>query len=108
VADALDSVLLARLRAILAGDGATESELRELAERADGWARSLQAQVAAGERRLAKLTADPAGSMVEIADELRRAERLRPRLAEMRELLEGLDARARELRTAWLRAAANG
>jgi hypothetical protein len=107
LADALDSALLARLRAIVAGDGATESELRELAERADGWARSLQAQIGAGERRLARLTADPAGSMVEIAAELRRVERLRPRLADMRELLEGLDARARELRTAWLRSAAD-
>jgi hypothetical protein len=106
LADALDSTLTARLREVLASAGVTEAELRELTDQADGLARSLEGQVASGERRLAALTADPARSMVEIADELRRVESLRPRLEEVRGLRAALDARARELRAAWLRAAA--
>jgi hypothetical protein len=105
MARTLDSALTARLREVVAGGSVTEAELRELTEQADGWARSLQAQISAGERRLAKLTADPAGSMVEIADELRRVESLRPELGEVRGLLADLETRARELRAAWLRAA---
>lgn len=105
MADTLDSALTARLREILASGSVTESELRELTEQADGLARALQAQIGAGERRLARLGADPAGSMIEIADELRRVESLRPQLEEVRVLQARLDSRARELRAAWLRAA---
>ena len=41
-------------------------------------------------------------SLTEIATELHRVEGLRPRLEEARSLLTDLEARARELRTAWL------
>jgi hypothetical protein len=100
----LDSALTARLREVVGGGSVTEAELRDLAEQADGWARSLDGQIWAGERRLAKLSANQSGSMVEIADELRRVERLRPQAAEVRSLLAELEDRARELRVAWLRA----
>jgi phage-related minor tail protein len=104
LANQFDSALTARLREVVAGGSVTETELRELIEQADGWARTLEARVEAGERTLAKLTADPAGSMVEIADELRRVEMLRPELEEVRRLLADLETRARELRAGWLRA----
>jgi hypothetical protein len=100
----LDSALTARLREVVAGASVTETELRELIDQADGWARALEARVDAGERKLAKLTADQGGPIVEIADELRRVERLRPELAEVRALLADLETRARELRASWLRA----
>jgi predicted RNase H-like nuclease (RuvC/YqgF family) len=48
--------------------------------------------------------ADPGGesSFAEIAAELQRVETLRPKLEEARSLMEDLETRARELRTAWL------
>jgi hypothetical protein len=85
----------------------TETELRELSDQAGGWARTLEAQIRAGERRLAKLTANPSSPITGIAEELRRVETLRPELADVRDLLDELETRARELRTAWLRAALN-
>jgi protein subunit release factor A len=102
VAEQLDSTLTARLREALANRPATETELRTLCEQADGWARALQAQIEASEQRLRELT-DEAASLTEIAAELRRVETLAPELTELRELLSGLDDRARELRTNWLR-----
>ncbi len=105
MAQTLDSRLTARLRQVLARESLTETELRELNEQADGWARTLEAQIQAGERRLARLTADPASPITEIAEELRRVESLRPELGRVRDLLADLETRARELRTAWLRAA---
>ena len=41
-------------------------------------------------------------SLAQIADELRRVERLRPQLNEVRTLLTDLETRARQLRTEWL------
>lgn len=105
MATTLDSTPTSRLRRVLASGGVTESELRKLGEEADGWARSLEAQLESAERRLARLTADPASPIREIADELHRVESLRPQLAEVRSLLAELEERARELRSAWLRAA---
>jgi hypothetical protein len=105
LANTLDSALTVRLREIAAGGTATEAELRELGDQAGGWARALEAQIAAGERKLTTLASDPATSMVTIAGVLRRVERLRPELAEVRGLLEALDDRAHELRAGWLRAA---
>jgi phage shock protein A len=96
-----------RLREVLSRGVATETELRELSDQAGGWERSLQAQLRAGERRLAKLTAEPSAPITDIAEELRRVEALRPELEEVHELLAELEQRARELRTAWLRAALN-
>jgi hypothetical protein len=104
LAKILDSALTARLREVVAGGSVTETALRELTEQADDWARSLEAQIWAGERKLAKLTADPAGSMADIAEELRSVKVLRPELVEVRELLADLETRARELRASWLRA----
>jgi hypothetical protein len=105
VADALDSSLTVRLRQVLAKGSPTESELRELTDQADGWSRALEAQILAAEGKLSELTADPRSSIIEIADELRRVEGLRPELAEVRSLLGELETRARELRAAWLGAA---
>ena len=102
VGEQLDSTLTARLREALASP-ATETELRTLCEQADGWARALQAQIEASERRLQQLTADPSTPLTQITAELRRVETLSPELTELRTLLSGLDDRARELRTAWLR-----
>ena len=98
----LDWTLTARLREALASP-ATESELRSLCEQVDGWARALQAQLESSERRLRELTSDSSTSLTEITAELRRVETLAPELTELRTLLSGLDDRARELRTAWLR-----
>jgi chromosome segregation ATPase len=108
LADKLDTALTARLREVLASDRVTESQLRELTDEAEEWSRTLEAQVLAGERRLTRLTANPESSIVEIAGVLRKVERLRPALDEVRTLVSELDTRARELRTAWLRAAQNG
>jgi ABC-type transporter Mla subunit MlaD len=102
VSHALDIDLFERLREILAGGDTTESELRELADEASGWVRGLRAQVRASEQRLRALNRDPAASLTDIADELRRAETLRPQYREARELARRLDDRARELRTTWL------
>ena len=102
VGHALDTDLFDRLREILAGGDTTEAELRELTDEAGGWVRGLRGQVRASEQRLRALNRDPAAPIAEIADELRRVEVLRPRLHEARDLVAGLDARARELRTQWL------
>lgn len=100
----LDSALTARLREVLASGNVTETDLRELTGQAEGWARTLRGQIWASERKLRALTADPAGPLTEIAEELRRVETLRPQLTEVRTLLGELETRAHELRAAWLRA----
>jgi hypothetical protein len=103
LAETLDSALTARLRATLASATVTETELRELTEQADGWVRTLSAQILASERRLRTLNRTTGSPISEIADELRRIETLRPQLREVRALLADVETRARELRTAWLR-----
>lgn len=99
----LDLALVKRLRLVVAGEPATESELRGLAEQADGWARATEAQLRAAETRLARLNADPASELGTIAKELRRVEDLYAELDEARMLVAGLEQRTRELRTAWLK-----
>ncbi len=99
---ALDSDLFARLRDVLLRGDTTEAGLRELTGEAAARVRELRADLRAGERRLRALNADPRSPITEIADELRRVETLRPQLREARDLAARLDARARELRTAWL------
>jgi hypothetical protein len=94
--------LAARLRDVLTERPVTEAELRALSEQADGWARTLEGQIHASERRLGELVADPASPLAEIAAELRRVEILRPELEEFRSLLAELELRAHELRGAWL------
>jgi hypothetical protein len=102
VTETLNVALLSRLRDVLADEPVTESELRSLSEQADGWVRALRGQVEGTERRLDALVTDPSASLAELAGELRRIEILLPALAEAHALLAGLDARARELRSAWL------
>jgi hypothetical protein len=99
----LDLELTTRLREVVGGQAASESELRTLFDQADGWARSTGAQLRAAERRLAKLNADPSSPLAEIADEVRRVEALSRERQEARRLIDGLERRTRELRTAWLK-----
>jgi predicted RNase H-like nuclease (RuvC/YqgF family) len=94
--------LTTRLREVLAERPATESELRALAEEADAWLRTLQAQIRSSERRVEELVSDPAAALAPIAAELRRIESLRPELVEVSSLHEELEQRARELRSGWL------
>jgi predicted nucleic acid-binding Zn-ribbon protein len=101
--DKLELALVTRLRQIVAGEVATEAELRELDDEAGGWVRATEAQLRAAEDRLTKLNADRAAPLAEIADEVRRAEALSRELQEARRLIEGLERRTRELRTAWLK-----
>jgi chromosome segregation ATPase len=95
--------LTTRLREVVGGAAAIESELRTLADQAGGWARATEAQLRAAEGRLAKLNADPSSPLAEIAVEVRRVEALSRELEEARELIAGLERRTRELRTAWLK-----
>jgi hypothetical protein len=103
LAEPLDFALIRRLREVRdRGRPTTESELRTLAEQADAWARAVGAQIQASERRILRLTANPASSLAQIAGELRRVEKLRPQLNEVQSLLTELEERARQLRTEWL------
>jgi chromosome segregation ATPase len=102
MAEQLDFALIKRLREVLERRRATESELRSLAEQAEAWERALNGQLQASERRLQRLNANPASSLAQIASELRRVEKLRPQLNEVRSLLADLEDRARQLRTEWL------
>ena len=99
----LDLALVKRLREVVGGRPATESELRTLADQAGGWARATEAQLRAAEKRLAKLNADPTSELSEMATEIRRVETLSGELEEARSLVAGLERRTRELRTAWLK-----
>ena len=94
--DKLDLALVIRLREVVGGRPAIESELRTLADQAGGWARATEAQLRAAERRLAS-------ELSEMATEIRRVETLSGELEEARTLLAGLERRTRELRTAWLK-----
>src|SRR5437588_10303942 len=98
----LDFALINRLQEVLDRRPATEAELRSLKEQAEGWERALSGQVDSSERRLRRLNANPASSLAQIASELRRVERLRPQLTEVRSLLAELEQRARQVRTQWL------
>ena len=98
----LDFALINRLQEVLDRRPATEAELRSLKEQAEGWELALSGQVESSERRLQRLNANPASSLSQIASELRRVERLRPQLTEVRSLLADLEQRARQLRTEWL------
>ncbi len=99
----LDLALVTRLREVVAGEVATEAELRTLDDEAGGWLRATQAQLQAAEDRLTKLNADRATPLAEIAAEMRRVETLSRERDEARRLLDGLERRTRELRTAWLK-----
>ena len=98
----LDFALIKRLREVRDHRPATETDLRTLTEQAEAWARAVSGQIQASERRIRRLNANPASSLAQIASELRRVEKLRPQLNEVRSLLADLENRARELRTEWL------
>lgn len=98
----LEFALVSRLREVLRDRAASERELRALGEQSDGWARALEGQISAGERRLRGLNDNPASPLAEIADELRHVDSLRTEMAELQLLRAELDDRARELRTEWL------
>jgi uncharacterized coiled-coil DUF342 family protein len=102
VAEALDSVLKERLRAVLDGRSVTEAELRKLAEEGRACALIMRAQLERSERRLSELAADPASALTEMAAALRDVNDLRPELNELHALLAELQERAREFRAAWL------
>lgn len=99
----LDLALVKRLRQVVGGEPATESELRTLADQAGGWALATEAQLRAAETRLARLNADPASALGAMATELRRVEDLYTELEEARTLVAGLERRTRELRMEWLK-----
>ena len=98
----LDFALIKRLREVLDDRPATESELRTLNEQADAWARTVSGQIESSERRIQRLEQNPASSLAQLASELRRVERLRPQLHEVRKLQAELEGRARQVRTEWL------
>jgi predicted RNase H-like nuclease (RuvC/YqgF family) len=99
----LDLALVTRLREVVAGEAATEAELRELDDEAGGWLRATEAQLRAAELRLTELNANPASRLADIAAEVRRVDGLSRELQEARRLIEDLERRTRELRTAWLK-----
>jgi len=99
----LDLALVTRLREVVAGEVATEAELRALDDEAGGWLRATEAQLHASEKRLTKLNANPAAPLAEIAAEVRRVDSLARERDEARGLIDGLERRTRELRTAWLK-----
>jgi chromosome segregation ATPase len=102
MAEMIDSVLKARVRAVLDGRPATEAELRKLFEEGRACALILDRQIEKGEQKLGELTSDPESSIAELAAAFRRVNELRPSLAELDKLLAELDARAREFRASWL------
>lgn len=101
--ETLDQTLTTRLRDVVSGAAATEGQLRVLAEQGDGLARALAASIVASEARLGALARQPQAAVAEMAAELRRVERLRDELDDLRADLTALDKRARALRGAWLR-----
>ena len=98
-----DLALVTRLRQVVAGEVATEAELRALDDEAGGWLRATEAQLHAAEGRLTKLNADRASPLAEIAVEVRRVDALSRERDEARRLIDGLERRTRELRTEWLK-----
>jgi uncharacterized coiled-coil DUF342 family protein len=107
MSESLEFALVARVREVLKGAPATELELRRLAEESDAWCRALAGQIEASETRLRELAADAESSLAPIAEELRRLERLRPELSELRARTEELRTRAREFSSSWLLAQAS-
>jgi len=98
----LDFALIKRLREVLDDRPATETELRMLKEQAEAWARTVGSQLESSERRIRRLNQNPASSLAQIAGELKRVEKLRPQLDEVRGLIVELEQRSRQVRTEWL------
>jgi hypothetical protein len=102
VTGTLDFAVKARLRAVLDGRSATESELRKLIEEGEACVLILEARLVRTERHLAELSSDPASSLAEIAAEVRAADELRLDLDDLHTLLSQLQTLAREFRASWL------
>jgi hypothetical protein len=100
--DGLEADLSARLRAVLDGQPCTEAELRNLFAEGRACERILGAKLEHVERDLEALDADPHSSVAELAEAVREAGDLRPRIKELESLLTELDNRARSFRAAWL------
>jgi hypothetical protein len=101
MAQELDSAFKTRARSVLEGEGVTEAALRHLLEEGDACARLLVAELERTETELARRAADPTTSIAELATTVRRVNQLRPSLADLHDLLEALDERAREVRASW-------
>jgi hypothetical protein len=102
VAETLDSALLARLRAVLEHEPATEADLRRLFEEGEAWVRILRAQLHRSEERLEHRSGSAGSSLMDIAADLRRTHELAAELDDLSALLSRLRERARELRASWL------
>ena len=102
MAETLDSELKERVRAVLGRRPVTEAQLRRLSEEGHACALILGARLEHSEQRLAELTADPTSSLSQIATAFQEVNEVRPQLDELNSLLEGLQSRAREVRSAWL------
>src|SRR5207244_3562926 len=84
---------------VLAARPVTEAELRKLFEEGRACALILNGQIDRDERKLSELATDAASSIAELAGIMRSLNVLRPDLEDLNELLEALNARARESRT---------
>ncbi len=102
MAQAFDTAVKKRLRAVVDGRPPTEAELRKLFEEGQACALILSGQIERDERKLSELVTDSASSIAELADTVRSLNELRPDLEELNELLEALNARARESRSTWV------
>jgi hypothetical protein len=104
VTETLDFALKGRLRAVLDRRSVTESVLRKLTEEGAACALILGARLERHERCLSELSSDPESSLAAIAGEVRSINELKPDLEELHQLLDALNAHARELRASWLAA----
>jgi hypothetical protein len=102
MADGLEAALKDRLRAVLDGQSCTEADLRKLFEEGRACERILRTKLEHVERELDALDADPGSSIAELAEAVREAGALRPRLDDLDDLLYRLERRARKFRAAWL------
>ena len=100
----LDTALRERLREVLANPKrrVTEADLRKLAEEGRAYTLILRAELGRLEQRLAEVDSDPAIPLTTAAGAFRRVHEFRAHMDELEGLLAALQARAREVRTAWL------
>ena len=87
-----------RLAEVVAGESATEAELRRLAEQGQVLIAGLEAAAEEGEARLNVLASEPHTPVAELASELRQVEALRAELEGLRPVLSALEQRAQKLR----------
>ncbi len=102
MAQTFDTAVKERLRAVVDGRPVTETELRTLFEEGQACVLILSGQLERGERKLSELASDSASSIAELAIAMRSLNELRPDLEELNQLLDALNARAREFRTTWV------